>query len=183
MSVSALPARNILRHYRNATDEAIEQGNRWYDAALEICREAATEYKIGLEQTVCALAHLSSRASWSKNVQAFSILMAGEPRPAWVLTRSWTLATSALAADDPWKTFGRRAPKTRSFAKAILGDENSVTVDVWTARVAGVDPNILRRAGAYDEIGNAFRRAGKRVGVNPRDLQAICWVEIRNRAA
>src|SRR4051794_20701181 len=103
--------RSILRHYRSAPPEAIEASSRWYDAALAICRHAATEHRIELERTVCALAHLSSRLPWTKNVEAFAALVIGQPRPTWVLTRSWLLASAALAATDPWSTFGRRASK------------------------------------------------------------------------
>ena len=183
MSTSALPARNILRHYRAATQEAIEAGTHWYEAALAICRDAAKEHELDLERAVCALAHLSSRLPWTKNVEAFSILVSGQPRPAWVLTRSWQQASAALVAADPWSTFGRRASKTRSFAQAILGDENAVTVDVWAARVAGVDPNILRLPREYAAVAEAYRRAAKRVGLTPRELQAIVWCAIRGRAA
>jgi hypothetical protein len=183
MSTSPLPARSILRHYRAATDEARELGSQWYDTALTICREAATEHDVDLERAVCALAHLSSRMTWTKNVEAFSVLLAGQPRPAWVLTRSWKLASAALEAEDPWRTFSRRAPKTRSFAQAILGDPRAVTVDVWAARVAGVDPETLRRPAAYRDVAEAYRRAAKRVDETPRELQAITWCAIRGRAA
>jgi hypothetical protein len=183
MSTSALPARSILRHYRAATDETRALGGQWYPAALKLCQEAAVEREVDVVGTVCALAHLSPRTSWAKNVEAFSLLLAGESQPGWVLTRSWTLAAAALVAEDPWSTFGRRASKTRAFAQAILGDPNAVTVDVWAARVAGVDPDILSRPRDYQSVADAYIRAARRVGVSPRDLQAICWVEIRESAA
>jgi hypothetical protein len=183
MSTSSLPTRSILRHYRAATEEAIAAGSRWYDAALAVCRQAATDHRVDLERTVCALAHLSSRLPWTKNVEAFSMLLGGQPRPPWVLTRSWMLASAALSADDPWSTFGRRASKTRSFAQAILGDRNAVTVDIWAARVANIDPAVLSRPAEYAAVADAYRRAAKRAGVTPRELQAITWCAIRKRAA
>jgi hypothetical protein len=64
-----------------------------------------------------------------------------------------------------------------------LGDENAVTVDVWAARVAGVDPEILRRPREYAAVAEAYRRAAKRVGISPRKLQAITWCLIRGTAA
>lgn len=183
MSVSSLPTRSILRHYREATVEARALGDQWYDVALDICREPATQHEVDLERAVCAMAHLSSRQPWARNVRAFSMLLAGEPRPAWMFTRSWTLASAALNAEDPWSTFSRRASKTRSFAQAILGDPNAVTVDVWAARVAGVDPDILRRPRDYQFVADAYIRAARRVRISPRDLQAITWVDIRRKAS
>ena len=82
MSTSPLPVRSILRHYRAATEQAIEAGTHWYEAALVICRQAAVEHDLDLERTVCALAHLSSRLAWTKNVEAFALLVAGQPHPA-----------------------------------------------------------------------------------------------------
>lgn len=182
MSTSALPARSILRHYRTADQHAVDAGTQWYDAALAICRRAAAEHGVELERAVCGLAHLSSRLPWTKNVEAFSALVSGQPQPTWVLTRSWLLATAAMTASDPWSTFGRRASKTRSFAQAILGDQNAVTVDIWAARVAGVNPEVLRRPREYAAVADAYRRAAKRAGVTPRELQAITWCAIRGRA-
>lgn len=183
MSKSALPTRSILRYYRAADEAAIDGGTHWYDAALAICRQAATEHRYDLERAVCALAHLSTRLPWTKNVEAFAALLSGQSQPAWVLSRSWMLASSALAASDPWTTFSRRASKTRAFAQAILGDKNAVVVDIWAARVAGIDPAVLGKPSAYQEVADAYRRAAKRAGVTPRELQAITWCAIRGRAA
>lgn len=183
MTTSAMPTRNILKHYRSATPDAIDAGSHWYDAALAICRQATSDYQLDLECAACALAHLSSRLQWTKNVEAFSTLVGGQPQPAWVLNRSWALASAALRADDPWSTFGRRASKTRSFARAILGDEDAVTVDIWAARAANVDPDVLSRPSAYAEVAEAYRRAARREGLTPRKMQAIVWCAIRGRAA
>lgn len=183
MRTSALPARNILKYYRDADEDAVDAGSQWYDAALAICQQAADEHRLEVERAVCALAHLSSRLPWTKNVEAFSALVSGQPHPAWVLTRSWELATAALTADDPWSTFGRRASKTRAFARAILGDEDAVTVDIWAARAAKVDPDVLSRPKDYAAVADAYRRAAKRAGITPRKMQAIVWCAIRGRAA
>lgn len=183
MSTSAVPVRNILRQYRAATEEAITAGSHWYEAALAICQQAVTDHQVDLEGAACALAHLSSRLPWTKNVEAFSTLVSHQQRPPWVLTRSWMLASAALPAADPWSTFGRRASKTRAFAQAILGDENAVTVDIWAARIADVDPAVLSRPSEYAAVADAYRRAAKRAKITPRQMQAITWCAIRGTAA
>lgn len=64
------------------------------------------------------------------------------------------------------------APKVRAFYRNLMGDLDHVTVDVWAARAAGVDPANFR-----------YRRAAQLSGVAPAELQSVVWVNQRGSAA
>lgn len=173
---------NILRFYRSASAEHVAAGTDWYDEALRLCRRAARGSGHSTTHAVVALAHLSPRTSWTANLAALGALLHHRERPAGVLGRSWVLAESALSAESPLETFSPRARKTQAFAQAILGDTKAVVVDVWAARIAGAEESLPSTQWGYVTIAEAYRRAGSREGIAPRELQAITWCAIRGRA-
>lgn len=172
---------NIMAIYAAATEEDIVAGKQWYAEAFNVASELAEVGHLSLETAAVVIAHLSPRTSWARNIeQARALIATGEAPGA--IGGNLERARKALAATNPWDTFGK-APKTRAFAANILGNENEVTVDVWAARVAGVSEEALSRVGVYDAVAHAYRLAAKRVGITPAAMQAITWVVMRGRAA
>ncbi len=175
--------RNILKHYRASTDATREVGGTWYDGAFTECEVRGWRNGVSLTRSVIALAHLSPRITWAANLNALDALLAGQPKPGQTLTRSWERGLAALTADDPWSTFGASAFKTRSFAKAILGDPNAVVIDVWALRVAGAPEDWPKSQGAHNMLTDAYRRAARIESITAREIQAITWVHLRGNAA
>jgi hypothetical protein len=174
--------RSILRNYRAADENATVAGMGWYDDAYRRCEQLGHQHGHRTEVVVTAMAHLSPRMHWAKSVEALDRLLAGYPKPVAVLSRSWEAGSRCLWVERPLDTFGRRADKTRAFALAILGDTDSVVVDAWAARVAGVDPIDIHSRTGYALVRDAYRRAARRVGIPARELQAVTWCHIRTRS-
>ncbi len=183
--MNATPTHNemvasILATFETATPSQIADGAAWYSQALNIAHEIAEASGYTVEQVATAMAHLSPRQFWARNVSlTWRLCWAGTDRgimrgPA---GRAW----DALAdPDDPLSTL--RGPKTRAFALNILGDENAVTIDVWAARVAGVDKPSLSRRGVYAAVSEAYRTAARIAGVPASTMQATTWIVRRGRA-
>lgn len=175
-------SRMIMRLYRQATPEQLKSGQRWYGDVLDHCEALAEGNEFRVDQIACALAHLSPRITWAKNLEVLTAVTRNrDSKPAWAMTRSWERAVLALESEAPMTTFGPNALKTRTFAKAILGDGSAVVVDVWAARAAGAPERVVTTIGGYNAVADAYRRASKRAGVSARDLQAITWCVIRGR--
>lgn len=170
----------IMAVYSQATESEILEGKVWYGEARALAEDVAGEACVTVEQAAVAIAQLSPRLRWDKNVAAIWALVRHGDCPG-VIGRSVDKARLALVEADPWVTFGK-APKTRAFASNILGNEHAVTVDVWAARIAGFSEQELSRVGVYEAIAHAYRLAAKRVGITPAQMQAITWVVARNRA-
>jgi hypothetical protein len=173
--------RNNIRAYLNhASPEDINAGIGWYEDAMSLGEWMAKTCHVSLDHAAVAIAHLSPRTRWSENVRLAKDL--AETGDAFGTIRGHvTRAKAALAADDPWSTFGK-APKTRSFAANIRGDLSAVTVDVWASRIAGVSEQQLGRVGVYEAIAHAYRLEARRAGILPAQLQAITWIVIRGAA-
>ena len=68
--------------------------------------------------------------------------------------------------------------KTRAFYRAITGDREAVTVDVWAARAALGDWISLTPK-RYGRISAAYKAAARRLGEDPRTVQATVWLVAR----
>ena len=171
----------VLRTFNEATDADLEAGAKWYSEAQNLARDLASmgegaHYDVTVEQAAAVIAHLSPRTSWTRNVLAATTLVATGNAISGLIGRNFDNALDVLETgySDPVETFG--GPKTRSFYLNILGDTDEVTVDVWAARVVGVDEATLARKGVYEVIQEAYRAAALKVGVAPATMQATTWI-------
>lgn len=175
-------ADRIVSTYHRATAEDREAGREWYGDGERIIADLAARSGHSPEHVAAVVSHLSPRTTWSRNVYGATMLVTTGTAPTCIGTNV-DRARRALESDAPLDTFG--GPKTRRFARNLLGDRTVVTVDVWAARVAFgdrvVDPErVLSRAGVYDAIEHAYVVAAARLGVDPVTVQATTWIVARN---
>lgn len=171
--------RRILRTFDRATASDIERGATWYDEAGDIVTQLGPKVG-GREYAAALISHLSPRTSWARNIAGAVAIANGDmsDNPEGCIGANVKRARLALASEDPISTL--QGPKTRRFALNMLGDREAVTVDVWAARVAGVDETALSLVGVYDAIEHAYRLAARRRGVDPATMQATTWIVARN---
>ena len=177
---------NILAAYARATQAQAEAGRRWYPAAGEIVSKIAAVGNANPERVAHCLAALSPRNPWRWNVaDTYNFVVAhgnNEARPsATTFERNRKAAWQALeAGTQPWAS---AAPKVRAFVKAVLGDTESVVVDVWALRAATQqDHEAAAIRGQYDAVAQAYTQAALTVGETPAALQAIVWVVVQGEA-
>ena len=170
----------VLRTFDAAEPLAVHNGTVWYPSALAECRNLAEGTRYSTEQVAAAVAHLSPRMPWSRNIACAASVMLTGTAPA--LGANVEKANRALVSDNPESTFA--SPKTFNFYRNIIGDTNAVTVDVWAARIAlglptGELEKVLGRKGMYEAVAHAYRLAAKRRNIAPSEMQAITWCAIR----
>lgn len=173
--------RRILAVFDRATVADIEAGATWYDEARELAFHLGRNSGYGLEHAAAVISHLSPRTTWTRTVTgAITLLTYGEQADG-IITANFDRARASLDFEDPAESFG--GPKTLRFFRNITGDTEAVTVDVWAARVAGVDEALLPRVGVYDAVEVAYQRGARRRGVEPTTMQATTWIVARNGRA
>lgn len=170
----------IVRTYDRATKSDVERGARWYDEAGALAASLSNR-EVSLEQAASVISALSPRTSWARNVAGATALINEGPTAALRLgcTRA-NVEKARRAKREGLDVFGPTSPKTARFARNIMGDRESVTVDVWAMRVVDLDENLLTRKGAYDAVEHAYRLAARRRGVDPSTMQATTWILARN---
>lgn len=179
--------RRILRVFDRATASDIEEGSTWYSKAHEVAINLGYYSGRGTAAAAAVISHLSPRTPWSRNVAgAIGLMIYGEPEGcigANVERARGALDTAATRdyGADLVDTFN--GPKTRRFYLNIMGDVESVTIDVWALRVADVEEWTITRKGVYDAVEIAYQRAARRRGVAPATMQATTWVVARNGRA
>lgn len=172
----------IVNVYGRATEADIAAGAAWYGEGEDIITILANRADLSREHVAAVVSHLSPRTTWKRNVYGATMLVTTGTAPT-CIGSNVERARRALASDKPLDTFG--GPKTRRFARNLLGDRSVVTVDVWAARVAFGDrvdnpEQALSRAGVYDAVEHAYILAGRRLGVDPVTVQATTWIVARN---
>lgn len=188
LEVIAAKNGSSIKRMRNAinrtldlsTPELTKAGKEWYRSAYNECASIAIHTPYTVDQIAGAVAHLSPRMPWSRNIElARTLATTGSAN---CMRRSLDGAVAALNSNDPLETFGVNAHKTRAFYKNILNDYRPVTVDVWAARIA-IGKNdaekVLSRKGMYQAVSHAYNLAAKDHNVSPAEAQAIAWCIIR----
>ncbi len=176
---------NILREYARASAEQRSAGSAWYPAAGRLVRGLADWSGQDPANVAAALAALSPRNPWLWNAQdcaVFSLAAGtiGAPIPsATTFGANRRTAWAFLTGSADWRG---SALKVRAFVRAILGDPDSVVVDVWAVRVATAgDRSAVTSEADYRELAQAYQTAALELGLPARDLQAIVWLSAQAR--
>ena len=86
---------------------------------------------------------------------------------------------SIRASVDHYELTGEiRGPKTRPFARALMGDLDAVVVDTWMAVAYAVDPLKVRSKYVRGPIEQHIASVAKRKGWKPAEAQAAIWAGI-----
>lgn len=171
---------NYQNIIHNSTHAQVEQATQWYADAELIAHDmvaifASRGIDANLEQCASIISAFSPRQRWSRNVvQALEFAHGGKPSG---LSNNLRMAENALTMGFD----ALRGMKTNNFARAIAGDDNAVTIDVWMMRAAGMtidSPNKTQ----YRELVEAVNAIAIIEGLTPRTTQALIWIVYRGGA-
>lgn len=172
---------NIVTVARQATAAEIEAGATWYEDAHRIAREIAPSVEVGAG----VIAALSPRMPWDRNV-ALARKALTEGRASGSLGANVRKADAILSGDHPLTVLG--GDKVVSFFRNIVdpsGDD--VTIDRHAFDIAAgrstddKTRGALSRKGVYEAHVEAYREAGRRLGLTGAQVQAITWVVWRRK--
>jgi hypothetical protein len=168
----------------HSTDEATrDRGRAWYPIAQREAELLALDHSVELTTAAGAIAALSPRMEWSKNLDAAATILRAAssgareaPRVGLGLStrRAWSIALGA----EPLSILGGR--KVRAFYRALIGDLDSITLDIWSARAArGADAKQPTTDRDHNALDASYRVAALAAGEHPREYQAIVWIAAR----
>jgi hypothetical protein len=182
--------RNILKLYRQATQEDTINGVEWYARAERMAKTIARDADLPLPTVIGVMAALSPNNRWERNCRdAATMCQAwqnGDSMDSFKVScyntmkaKAWSILVDEL--DDDQDILTRlNGQKIRSFYSNIRGLDE-VTIDGHALNIArgkregltSDKTNMGKRE--YRELQAAYVRAAKRVGVKPHVLQAITW--------
>lgn len=164
----------------SATPAQIEQATQWYADAELLAHDLIRIYQsrninVTLEQTASVISSFSPRQRWNRNmVQAIEFANGGEPKG---LSNNLKMAKQS----EQIGFNALKGQKTNAFARAIAGDENAITIDVWMCYAAGLDTNAPNKT-QYRELSEAVATIAKEMKMTPRTMQALIWIVYRGSA-
>ena len=155
---------------------------RWEADAIIGTYDATGPHPFPACSAVLAAAAVSPRIRWDQVKGALPGLLTGKDGGPWI-GRNGAKARDILDRGlvDPREVFPfATSPKLHHFARALCGDRSAVTVDVWSARAVGLDPERLTPRRVRDAVA-AHRCLARTVGVDPREVQSRIWSFVRSR--
>lgn len=183
MSAHNITVDRILAAWARA--RAAGYGPGWYDRMaahiLDTAREQlgwpwdSPHVLLDRQRVTAAASALSPRVQWERVIPSGLVPLLRGERPTGFPGRSIDRARAALTSDAPLEV--NRGPKTRAFTLALLG-HNEPVIDVWSARVAGFDPQRLTpkryaaARAAYVEASRILQLPGP---TPARDVQETTW--------
>lgn len=183
--------RNILKVYRQATQQEHDRGTQWYADAKAQAQEIANLHDVPLRIVVGVIAALSPNNKWDRNLKDASNMLAvflrGDPidvcKPCTytkMRDKAWSVIEQ-MPEDDAAVMKVLNGQKIVSFFSNIMGHDNC-TIDGHAyniakgKRVTLTDNETGMGKAEYQKMQAAYYRAAKRIGLKVYELQAITWV-------
>jgi hypothetical protein len=183
----------LVGTFERASRAELIEGLTWYEDALDFCKtlQAGTEYT--LEQIVGMVSAISPRLGWGPNQTRARTLVERHKRGDGFyglgLNSNFGLGYKILNDDATPEEAFTCEPRTKAstydktkrlcFYRNIMGERFAdVTVDRW-AVMGALGEEFDSPGRYYQEIESAYQQAAEKVGVPPREFQAVVWLVLR----
>ncbi len=180
---------NIHRLVTEANDVDVQEGKVAYYRYLEVCHRVSGYFpEYTLEQIVAVFVALSPNNDYKGNLKSTLAVLTGHRRK--MDPKSITTSTYGHCRDRAYSYLDgvsfletSKGKKIRAFYRNILNplDPEPVTIDghafnAWRNEVTTMKDVATRMNGStYDLVATDFRKVGKKLGLIPNQVQAICW--------
>jgi len=182
--------RNILKLYRQASQDDTLNGIEWYARAERMAVWIADKHKLPVNTVIGVMAALSPNNRWERNCKDADTMCGawqnGDSLDAFKVScyntmkqKAWSILQDDLLDDDDILS-RLNGQKIRSFYSNIRGLDE-VTIDGHALNIARGTRESLTSDKTnmgkkqYKELQGSYIRAARRVGVKPHVLQAITW--------
>lgn len=156
----------------------------WYQDAYKIACNLAKKHNTQTERVAGIIAALSPLKRWDKNIQLADDLLSGRKvgHTKVMVSKAYKVSKCDIA-DIPAVLNGN---KITDFYSNIINPtcENRVTIDRHAIMIAmgGIHisqsdlVSLSNSDKKYSAVAEAYRRAAKKLGVRPLEVQAVTWV-------
>jgi len=161
--------------------EADKSGINWYVDANLFARKVAEQYDKPLK-TVCAvISALSPSTNWEQNkADTIGLISGKKGYKCGTYGRNVAKAREILRTNEPLFS-PKTGAKTYNFFYNIWQPENPdyICVDRHAYTIATDEIYTKLHLAKYNKVANHYRKAAKKLGVLPNQLQAVLWTSYR----
>lgn len=168
-------------HFTDANDTDIHGGMTWYKDAHFKCKRISKILGVDFNKFVAIVAILSPQKKWEKNIEeAVTFIRKGMKAKLFATKRQKALCFKVLNSSNI-KDLHIGGMKVTSFYKNILNPfkSDTVTVDRHAMKSIGFTKSLTPKQ--YGIIELAHKNVAKKFNIRPHELQAICWIVVRNK--
>jgi len=179
--------KNLIKLYNMAPSNIKEEGHAWYTDTHNYCAELSARYAQSIEVVCAVFSALSPATNFEANKKDCLNLLAGTRN-----YRCTTYGSNVLKARNilsgkvrPENAFSlKTGPKTFSFYYNVLNpqDGTHTTIDRHAYRIATGNEVKSLSPNQYQRLANYYARAASKIGILPCQLQAVLWIDYRNKS-
>lgn len=183
--------RNVLKVYRQALPSEVESGIRWYADAQSAAKCIADKHGVPLRISVGVISALSPNNKWVRNIRDADnmvsvfcwggcVVHCNTSTYKSMRDKAWSILEAMPKSDEQVMQI-LNGQKIVSFFQNIMGHD-TCTIDGHAINIARskrlglTEPVVSVSKSGYQELQEAYRRAGKRVGLKAYEMQAVTWV-------
>jgi hypothetical protein len=157
-------------------------GKDWYREAHALAADLAARHHTTTDVVAAVLSALSPACSWAQNQKDAAALLDNLEHTPVTYGHNARKARSIILKElNPANAFPKTSPKTWNFYNNILYPESRdfVTIDRHAYRIATGQRSLKFGLREYREIAEMYRKASKKLGLLPNELQAILWTNYK----
>lgn len=181
-----------MKNLKKIFEASDKSGLNWYNDANEFCTKIAEKYSLPLDRVCGVVSALSPGTNWEQNkkdaVNLIEAFLGLSDRKFKFTTYGQNVIKAQRILEEttrnPETFFNlKTGAKTYNFYFNILNpqDANYVTIDRHAYRIATGKEYKAITPKQYAEIAEHYKRAAKKLGVSPAQLQAALWVDYRKK--
>lgn len=178
--------KNLVKLYSTVNPSTIKDGLTWYNEANKYCNVLAIQYNKPIDVVCAILSALSPATNYEQNKKDTLNLLAGT-KGYRCSTYGSNVSKARLIVSgklSPANAFSlKTGPKTYNFYRNVLHPDSNeyCTIDRHAYAIVTDDTHIHLTPKRYELIAGHYKRAANKLGIKPCQLQAVLWVDYRNK--
>jgi hypothetical protein len=171
---------NLIKKFEQVTDHS---GLNWYREGNEWCQRVADHHGLSLVTVCGVISALSPATNWLQNKRdALGIIERKKGYKCGTYGSNVAKARQILKTGEPQFNV-KTGAKTYHFFNALLNPSapDYVVIDRHAYTIATNETYTGIHLAKYNRVAEMYRKAAMKLGLLPNELQAVLWVDYRNK--
>jgi len=178
--------RNLVKIYSTIDQPTVRAGLSWYNEANQYCRQLGNTFGLELSAVCGIVSALSPGTNYEQNKKDAYHLIKGSPMHKCTTYKANVSKAKSILRGEllPSEAFNlKTGAKTYNFYQNLLnpGNPEYVTIDRHAYAIAMPGDYKGLHLAAYTRVANGYKMAANRIDILPCQLQAILWIDYRNK--
>lgn len=177
--------KNVNKLWKQVTPADVAKGVSWYTNVYRNIRMYSDRTGYSPVAIAGVIAVTSPRVKWTKQMETLPEILELHSCKKFShilqfgLNKNFQKAIHILDGQLPSEVIKGR--KVMAFYHNLIGDLDSITLDVWMWRIVGLKVPPYPKHKLWDEYESIIRSIAKTEGLKPAQVQAILWIAAKRQ--